>query len=335
MSEKLNERKILVLSVIVDNYIKNKQPAGSRVLTKRYNLDFSAATMRNVMLDLEEMGYLTHTHTSGGKIPTPKGIKFYLDMILSNFNPQLREEFEKLPLKNAFGSLDEKMNRILDTMSSLSELVSLITMPDFSKTKIKNIQFVKIGENKILSVIVSNRNVIETKIVSTDRQLSDNELKEFSDYITEKYANKTLEEINEDLQSYINSKKETCEALINKLTEEAKKPTVMIDGIENIFKYPEFQNDLEKLKKLVKTLEDKKTMLELIRSAMNSERIILIGDELPIEGIKEIGFVSSAYKYEDVNVGVVGVVGPINMDYTEILNIVESAKKKINEIINA
>ncbi|WP_022670467.1 heat-inducible transcriptional repressor HrcA [Hippea alviniae] len=335
MSEKLNERKILVLSVIVDNYIKNKQPAGSRVLTKRYNLDFSPATMRNVMLDLEEMGYLTHTHTSGGKIPTPKGIKFYLDMILSNFNPQLREEFERLPLGSAFGSLDEKMNRILDTMSSLSELVSLITMPDFSKTKIKNIQFVKIGENKILSVIVSNRNVIETKIVSTDKQLNDNELKEFSEYITEKYADRTLEEINEDLQAYINSKKETCEALINKLMEEAKKPTVMIDGIENIFKYPEFQNDLEKLKKLVKTLEDKKTMLELIRSVMNSERIILIGDELPIEGIEEIGFVSSAYKYEDINVGVVGVVGPINMDYTEILNIVESAKKKINEIINA
>ncbi|AEA33455.1 heat-inducible transcriptional repressor HrcA [Hippea maritima] len=331
---RLDERKVLVLSIIVDNYIKHKQAAGSRVLTKRYNLNFSPATMRNVMLDLEEMGYLTHTHTSGGKIPTPKGIKFYIDMIMQNFSPKLKSEFERIPLNDTFGSLDDKMNKILDTMSSLSEVVSVLTMPDFSKTKIKNIQFIRIGDGKILCVLVSDSNIMETKVVSVEKTPTDTELKEFSEFISEKYKGYSLEEIADELRGYLEGERRQCETLIYNLKKEAQKPKVMVDGIENIFKYPEFQRDLEKLKKLVKTLEDRKTLLELIRSAIKSERFILIGDELPLPGLDELGFVSSAYKYLDKNIGVVGVVGPINMDYTEMMNIIESAKKKINDILN-
>ncbi len=330
----LDERKVLVLSVIVDNYIKNKQPAGSRVLTKRYNLNFSPATMRNVMLDLEESGYLTHTHTSGGKIPTPKGIKFYLDMILSNFNPQIKREFENIPLIDALTTFDEKMNRILDTMTNLSEQISMLTMPDFSKTKIKDLQFVKIGEGKVLTILLSDANIMETKIVSLNKELKENELKEFSQYITNKYAGFSLEEISEDIKQSIIDKKDTCENLIAKLLREAKKPKLMVEGLENIFKYPQFKDDLEKLKKLIKTLEDKKKLLELIRSAINSERIILIGDELPLDDLNELGFISSSYQYKQVNVGVVGIMGPMNMNYSEMLSIVESARKKINDILN-
>ena len=329
----LDERKVLVLSVIVDNYIKNKQPAGSRILTRRYNLDFSPATMRNVMLDLEESGYLTHTHSSGGKIPTPKGIKFYLDLILSNFSPKMRKEFENLPLMDALTTFDEKMNKILDTMSNLSEKISMLSLPDFSKTRIKNLQFIKIGEGKVLSILLSDSNIMETKIVSLNKDLKDNELKEFAEFITNKYTGKTLEEIRYDLEKYIIDKKDTCENLIGRLLKEAKKPKIMIDGLENIFKYPQFKDDLEKLKKLVRTLEDKKKLLELIRSVINSERIILIGDELPLD-LNELGFISSSYQYNNVNIGVVGIMGPINMNYPEMLNIIESAKKKINDIIS-
>ncbi len=330
----LDERKVLVLSVIVDNYIKNKQPAGSRILTRRYNLNFSPATMRNVMLDLEESGYLMHTHTSGGKIPTPKGIKFYLDMILENFNPKIRKEFEHIPIINALTTFDEKMNAILDTVSNLSEQISVLSLPDFSKTKIKNLQFIKIGEGKVLTILLSDSNIMETKIISLEKDLKDSELKDFSEYITNKYSGYTLEEINEDLRTYILNKKETCDSLVNKLLAETKKPKIMIDGIENIFKYPQLKDDLQKLKKLVKTLEDKKKLLELIKNVMNNERIILIGDELPIEDLNELGFISSSYQYNNINIGVVGIMGPINMDYPEMLNIIESAKKKINDIIN-
>ncbi|WP_035586913.1 heat-inducible transcriptional repressor HrcA [Hippea jasoniae] len=335
MVEKLNERKILVLSVIVDNYIKNKQPAGSRILTKRYNLDFSPATMRNVMLDLEELGYLTHAHASGGKIPTPKGIKFYLNMILSNFNPKLKEEFERLPLNNAFLTLDEKMNRILDTVADMSELVSMITLPDFTKTRIKNLQFIKIGEGKVLCVLVSDTNLMDTRVVSMKKDLADAELKDFSEYITNEYRGYTLEEVKDSIEDFMAKQKGDCDALLNKLLTEAQSPRVLVDGIKNVFNYPEFEKDLEKLKKLIATLEDKKKLLELIKNAMNSERLILVGDELPLDELKELGFVSSSYKYRGVNVGVVGVVGPINMDYEEMLNIIESAKRKIDEIINA
>ncbi len=332
--EELNSRMVLVLSVIVDNFIKYKQPAGSRILTKRYGLDFSPATMRNAMLDLEEMGYLTHTHTSGGKIPTQKGYRFYLNMIMSNFNPQLKREFEDIAISNGFSSLDEKMNTILDIASSLSGLVSMLSLPDFTKTKIKNIEFVKISQDKAMCVIVSESNVIDTKMLHLDQDFSKKELKEFSEHITQNYQGYSLEEIFDDLKNYISSHKEVCESLIEKIVSVSKDSKVLVSGVKNIFNYLEFNNDLEKLKKIIDLLEEKKGIYELLKNAMKNDRTILIGSDLPIKELQELGLVSSSYKYDDTNLGVVGIIGPINMDYKEILSIVESAKKKINEIFN-
>ncbi len=331
--EKLSDRMVLVLSVVIDNYIKYKQAAGSRTLTKRYNLDFSPATMRNTMIDLEEMGYLTHTHTSGGKIPTQKGYKFYLDMIMRNFSPEMKREFENVPYSK-LTSLDEKMSKILNIASSLSGLVSLLTLPDFSKTRIKNIEFIKISEDKAMCVIVSENNMIDTKIVDLEMNVSKKELKEFSEYITTRYAGYTLEEIAEDLKHSIVAHKNEIYRLIEKLSGEAKNTPVMVAGVKNIFNYAEFSENLDKLKKIVTFLEEKRKIYELLKKLINSERVILIGNDLPIKELQEMGLVSSAYKYRDENVGVVSIMGPINMDYKEILSIVESARKKIDSILN-
>ncbi len=332
--EQLSERMVLVLSVIVDNYIKYKQAAGSRVLTKRYGLNFSPATMRNAMIDLEEMGYLTHTHTSGGKIPTQKGYKFYLDMIMKNFSPHIKKEFENIPVYGQFFSLDEKMNRILNMASSLSGFVSLLTLPDFSKTKIKNLEFIKVSEDKAMCVIVSDSNIIDTKMTTLEKDISKEELKEFSEYITSRYQGYSLEEIGEDLKDYIEMHGQECERIIKRLIDETKNSKVLVSGVKNVFNYLEFTDNLEKLKKIMSLLEEKRTIYELLRNFMDSERTILIGSDLPVEELQELGLVSSAYKYKDKSVGVVGIMGPMNMDYKEILNIVESAKKKIDDILN-
>ncbi len=331
--EKLSERMVLVLSVVVDNYIKYKQAAGSRVLTKRYNLDFSPATMRNTMIDLEEMGYLTHTHTSGGKIPTERGYKFYLDMILKNFSPQMRREFENIG-SGKFTSLDEKMRKILNIASSLSGLVSLLTLPDLTKTRIKKVEFVKISADKVVCVIVSENNMIDTKMLDMEEEISKKELEEFSEYITNRYQGYTLEEIAENLKSSITSHKNEIYKLIQRINDGARNSNIMVAGVNNVFNYATFREDLEKLKKIVGLLEEKRKIYDLLKRVMNSERAILIGNDLPLGELKEMGLVSSSYKYRDENVGVVGIMGPINMNYKEILNIVESARKKIDSILN-
>jgi heat-inducible transcriptional repressor len=332
--EQLSERMVLVLSVIVDNYIKYKQAVGSRILTKRYGLNFSPATMRNAMNDLEEMGYLTHTHTSGGKIPTQKGYKFYLDMIMKNFSPHMKKEFENIPVYGKFSSLDEKMGKILNVASSLSGLISLLTLPDFSKTKIKNLELIKVSEDKIMCVIVSDNNIIDTKMTTLNKDITKSELKEFSEFITARYKGYSLEEISEDLRDYIETHGQECESIIRRLVDETKNSKVLVSGVRNVFNYLEFTDNLEKLKKIMSLLEEKRKIYELLKNFMNSDRTILIGNELPIEELQEMGLVSSSYKYKDKSVGVVGIMGPMNMDYKEILNIVESAKKKIDDILN-
>ncbi len=332
--EQLSERMVLVLSVIVDNYIKYKQPVGSRILTKRYGLEFSPATMRNAMIDLEEMGYLTHTHTSGGKVPTQKGYKFYLNMIMNNFSPKMKKEFEDIAIYGQFYSLDEKMNNILNVASSLSGLVSLLTLPDFTKTIIKNIEFIKISENKIMCVLVSESNIIDTKITNLDKDISKKELKEFSEYLTFHYKGYSLEQINDDLKRYIETHAAECDGIVKRLIDESKNSKVLVSGVRNVFNYLDFTDNLEKLKKILSLLEEKKKIYELLKSFMKSERTILIGSDFPMEELQEMGLVSSAYKYKDTNMGVVGIMGPMNMDYKEILSIVESAKKKIDDILD-
>ena len=332
--DKLTDRMILVLSVIVDNYIKHNQAAGSRMLTKRYGLDFSPATMRNTMIDLEEMGYITHTHTSGGKIPTQKGYKFYLDTVMQNFSPSAIEEFENISVYGKASSLDEQMSKILNITSSLSGLVSILTLPEFIKTKIKSLEFIKITENKAMCIVVSDRNIIDTKIVALGKNISKKELKEFSEYITEHYAGWSLEEISEDLKDYIESHKQECETMIQRLVENSKNSKVLVSGVKNVFNYLELNNNLDKLKQIINLLEEKKKIYELLRGAIESDRTILIGSDLPITELQEMGLVSSSYKYNNQNIGVVGIIGPINMDYEEILSIVESAKNKIDDILN-
>ncbi len=334
MSKRLDERMVLVLSIIVDNYIKYKQSDGSRVLTKRYQIEFSPATMRNVMLDLEDAGYLTHTHTSGGKIPTEKGYKFYLEMIMSNFSPNLKKDFENIVVNKGLGSLDEKMNKILNVASSLSGLVSLVTMPDFSRTKIKNIEFIKISEDKIICVVVSDTNMIDTRIVNLNKDITEKELKEFSRYITENYKGWTLTDINNSIESYIKNHKQECESIIKTLANQTDKTKLLVSGVKNIFNYSSFNDDLNKLRKIVSVLEEKRAIVDILKGVMESDRKILIGNDFPIDELKDLGLVSSSYQYKNQNVGVVGIMGPMNMNYKEMLNIVESAKKKIGDILN-
>ncbi len=332
--DKLTDRMVLVLSVIVDNYIRHKQAVGSRMLTKRYELDFSPATMRNTMIDLEEMGYITHTHSSGGKIPTQKGYKFYLNTVMQNFRPSTRKEFENISIYGKPSSLDKQMNKILDIASSLSGLVSILTLPDFTKTKIKSLEFIKITDDKAMCILVSNRNIIDAKIVTLEQNVSRKELKEFSEYITEHYAGWSLEEISDDLRDYIESHKQECEIMIQRLIENSKNSKILVSGVKNVFNYFDLNNNLDKLKQIISLLEEKRKIYELLRGAINSDRTILIGNDLPITELQEMGLVSSSYKYNNQNIGVVGIIGPINMDYEEILSIVESAKNKINDILN-
>ncbi len=333
--EELSERMVLVLSVIVDNYIKYKQAVGSRILTKRYGLNFSPATMRNVMIDLEEMGYLKHTYTSGGKVPTQKGYKFYLNMIMKNFSPHIKKEFENIPIYGKFSTLDDKMSKILNMASSLSGLVSFLTLPDFSKTRIKNLEFIKVSEDKIMCVIVSDNNIIDTKMTTLDKDIGKKKLKEFSEYITSRYRGYSLEEISEDLRDYIEMHGQECESVIRRLVDETKNSKILISGVKNVFNYVEFTDNLDKLKKIMDLLEEKRKIYELLKNFVNNERAIMIGSDLPMEELQDMGLVSSSYKYKDESIGVVSIMGPINMDYKEILNIVESAKQKIDNILNS
>ncbi len=332
MKNNLSERMSLVLSVVVDSYMEYNEPLGSRILAKRYGLDFSPATMRNIMLDLEESGFLTHIRTSGGKIPTEKGYKLYIDTITKNFKPDVKKEFENVAKKDNL-KLADVMGEISQIASSVSGLVSLVTLPDFLKMKIKHINFAKISKNMVMFVALFENSMIETRIITTQKEFSENELKDFSEYIANNYQGFSLMEIKDEIKNYINSAKDNSESLIACITQQLENTELVVSGVKNIFEHKEFTKNIEHLRKLVNILEEKKQILDLLGNVIENNKRVMIGTDFLIDDLKDLGLVSSAYKYKKENVGVVSIMGPINMNYKEIISIVESATKKINSML--
>lgn len=332
MKNNLSERMSLVLSVVIDSYMKYNEPLGSRILAKRYNLDFSPATMRNIMLDLEESGFLTHVRTSGGKIPTEKGYKLYVDTITKNFKPDVRKEFENVAKKGNL-KLTDAMGEISQIVSSVSGLVSIVTLPDFLRIKIKHIKFVKISTNLVMFVALFENNIIETRMITTKREFSETELKEFSEHIANNYKDLSLIEIKDEIKGYINSAKNNSESLIACITQQLENTEFVVSGVKNIFEHKKFTKNIEHLRKLVNILEEKKRILDMLENVIENNKKVMIGTDFLIDDLKDLGLVSSAYKYKNENVGVVSIMGPINMNYKEIISIVESATKKINSML--
>ncbi len=332
MENNLSERMLLVLSVVIDSYMEYNEPLGSRTLTKRYGLDFSPATMRNIMLDLEESGFLTHTRTSGGKIPTEKGYRLYIDTITKNFKPDVKKEFKKVSKKNSL-KLTDAMREISQIASSVSGLISLVTLPNFMKMKIKHISFTKISKNMVMFVVLFENSMIETRIIRTNRDFSEAELKEFSEYIANNYKGFSLMDIRDEIRGYINSAKNDSESLIASITQQLENTDLVVSGVKNIFEHKEFTKNIERLKKLVNILEEREKILALLENVIENNKKVMIGTDLLIDDLKDLGLVSSTYEYKNENLGVVSIMGPINMDYKEIISIVESAAKKINSML--
>ncbi len=336
MEEKLTERMKLVLRIIVDNYIKTNGPMGSRALIKRYSLGFSPATLRNVMCDLEEMGYLTHTYTSGGKIPTQKAYKFYINHVISNYKPRGSKEIERAFKKKRLDELKEitqLLNHISDIISTASGFISLSNVLSVSRMHLKGINFIRIDSNMITVVAVSSNGLIRARTVPISLSLTQEKLDEIAEFIMKYYSGLSLTEVRRELVRDITSTGRACRELIDDLIEQTKNGEVVVSGIKNIFNFKEFVENIEKLRNVLKVLEEKKLIVDLLNDVIEHNKRIIIGDDFEIEDLDDMGFVGSVYEGKCEPLGAIGVIGPINMDYGEILNLVDFASRRINETL--
>ncbi|MEG2788964.1 MAG: heat-inducible transcriptional repressor HrcA [Romboutsia sp.] len=327
----LNERKLNILNAIVKDYIETAEAVGSRTISKKHDLGVSAATIRNEMADLEELGYLIQPHTSAGRVPSEKGYKLYVDSLMSQ--NELSNE-DKLLIEEC---LEINVNHIKDLIHETSKLLSqltnyttvAVTKSLMNQSVIKHIQLVGMGNNKILLIVVTNKGDIKNANLSTNINLDQSKLNLISDNLTNKLLGKSITDLDNRLIAFI--KYEISEysvfidELINTLNFDISEEdlSVSLNGATNIFSYPEFNNVI-KAKSFLNMLEKKETITNMVKSkGIQKDNInIIIGSDNDCELAKDCSIVTATYNIDKDLVGRISFIGPTRMDYARIYSIV-------------
>jgi heat-inducible transcriptional repressor len=335
----LEERDKKVLQAVIDSYIATGSPVGSAVLVKTYDFGLSPATIRNIMAELEELGFLTHPHTSAGRIPTDKGYRYYIDSLI-RFERDAREindQLRQAPPLHA-ESLQTLMEEASQFLATLSRYTGVVVAPTEPEGKYRHIEFIRLRGRQVLIIFVTSTGTVQNKLIKLDERISQHELNAFGSYLDEELDRWSLSEIHQRLLEQMREDKRLFTSLLDETerasreVQERESEKVYIGGTSRIFETPEFA-DVEKMRALFKAFEDKYKLLRLLDKSVAAEGIkVFIGSENPFFEMQGCSFVVSGYRAGHV-VGTLGVIGPVRMQYKQVIRVVDYTSKLLSRIL--
>ena len=332
----LDDRAKLLLKVLVERYIADGQPIGSRTLSRSSGLELSPATIRNVMADLEELGLIASPHTSAGRIPTARGYRLVVDTKLTAQRqalvaPQLPAEQPQKVIANA-----------AHLLSNLSQFVGVVMAPKRSSV-FKQIEFVKLSERRVLVIIVAPDGDVQNRVMFTDSELDSSQLIEAANYLNSHYAGLDIEQVRERLRTEVEQLRsqvaDLMQAAVN-ISAEALSPAtqeeqVVIAGQSNLLAVSDFSHDMHNLRRAFDLFEQKTQILRLLDFSSQAEGVrIFIGGESHIVPIEELSVVSAPYEVDGQIVGTLGVIGPTRMPYDKMIQIVDITSKLVSNALS-
>lgn len=332
----LNERAQILLKTLVERYIHDGNPVGSRALSKFSGLDLSPATIRNVMSDLEEMGLVTSPHTSAGRVPTPKGYRLFVDSLL------VIKELDNLELHHLENNLHpDNPSRLINVasqmLSELTKFAGVVAMPKRTGAAFRYIEFMALSKKRILLIIVTPEGDVQNRIIFTDNDYTPSDLVEASNFINQNYAGCTLKEINSRLNNELKQLRHEMTSLMNAAIEASgeaineSNESVVLAGERKLLDIHDLSGNLASLKKLFDLFEHKTMLLELLELGYQANGVkIFIGGESDIISLDEFSVITAPYEIEGKIVGTVGVIGPRRMAYERIIPIVEVTAKLLS-----
>ncbi|GHT36162.1 heat-inducible transcription repressor HrcA [Endomicrobiia bacterium] len=333
--EVLKERKTKILSAIIHHYIKTGKPVGSNVLTQEYNIHFSPSAVRNLMADLEEEGYLTHPHTSAGRIPTDKGYRSYVDNLvkLQRFAVEEEERMKK-EYKQKYNEIEALLLKTSRILSGLSQYTGFVMAPKAQYDEIKNIELVQIAKDELLVVLLTQSGMIKhTKITAS---LASGQLSKLRNFLNEKLRGVFVAQANKRIVLEIRDFRQS-ELEILRIAEKISdvfyniQDDVYIGGTSNVMEVPDF-NDFESAKSLIKFNEDKERLIEIISKDFGSKGInVKIGSENIFKGLKDLSMITTVYKNGEQPVGVLGIIGPKRMEYQKMMLLVSRVSEMLSK----
>jgi heat-inducible transcriptional repressor len=339
-----NERAQYLLKVLIQRFIRDGQPVGSRTLSRDSGLDLSPATIRNVMADLEEHGFVSSPHTSAGKVPTPRGYRLFVDTLV-RYKPPKGDDIRKLQaqFEKQFDNSDELLGSVSSLLSKITSMAGVVTIPRAHQATLRQIEFLPLSEKRVLAILVINDREVQNRILHIDRAYTDAELQRAANYINENYAGTDLLQIRERLISDLESTRDSMNRAMHDIIavaqaamhETTPKNEFLLAGETNLMDFAEL-SDLDTLRRLFEAFSRKRFMLDLLDRSINAKGVqVFIGDESGIQILDNCSVVTAPYNVDDETIGVLGVIGPTRMAYDRVVPIVDVTARLLGTALKA
>ena len=336
----LSERAQNLLKILVERYIADGQPVGSRALSRFSSLELSPATIRNVMADLEEMGFVASPHTSAGRVPTPKGYRFFVDTLLT---VRPLEEVERQQLEDHV--LPDDPHRVVaaasQILSDLTHFAGIVVSPRRRGAVLRHIEFFGLSEKRVLLIIVASDGDVQNRVLVTDRSYTPSQLTEAANYINQHYTGLEFDQLRQRVRVELMELHRDISGLMQAAIQtgsEALRPAaegVVISGGRNLLEVDELSGDMPRLRRLFDLFESKTQLLDILEMSEQAEGVkIFIGGESQLVPLDECSIVTAPYEVDGKVMGTVGVIGPTRMAYERVIPIVDVTAKLVSSALS-
>ncbi len=339
----LDAREEAILKSVIRQHILTGEPIGSRAVSRRPQLDLSPATIRSVMAELEERGLLTQPHASAGRLPTTKAYRLYVDHMIGR--PRMDAEEARAideALDGRRGEITELLEEASRQLSRFSHQVGVVLGPELRRIVVEQVEFVRLDLRRVVAILVGRSGVVHNRILDCAEPLGQAELDRVGRYLTEEFRGSTLAEIRRRLELRMSEERAAYDRLVARSLElghravEAQAPeaVVFVDGTSNLLSQPEFSADPERIKELMRALDRKKTLIDLLGRVLEEEGLqVVIGDEHPPSGLPPCTLVAATYGAGGQVMGTLGIVGPTRMEYAQAMALVEYLAQVISRYL--
>jgi heat-inducible transcriptional repressor len=339
MNSMLDKRAQILLKTLIERYIAEGQPIGSRTLSKYSGLDLSPATIRNVMADLEELGFISSPHTSAGRVPTPLGYRFFVDTLL------VIKPLESNALHRLEGELHpDNPQRVIHAasqlLSQLTQFAGVVMTPRRRAVTFRHIEFLKLSEKRMLLIVVTPEGDVQNRILFTERDYTAAELHEAANYINQNYSGQSFEEVRGRLQGELRELRQDLITLMSTALEAGSRALsetgdYVISGERNLLTVQDLSQDVTRLKQLLELFERKSSLLQILDHSLRGQGVqIFIGGESGVAAPDDVAVVTKPYSVDGEVVGTVGVIGPTRMAYDRVIPIVDVTAKLLSSALS-
>ena len=329
----LDERKVKILDAIIRNYLETGEPVGSRTISKYTDLNLSSATIRNEMADLEELGYILQPHTSAGRIPSDKGYRFYVDHLMEEKNREV-DDMKKFVIEHT-----EKVDQVLQ------QVAKMLAAPSYHRNKVKFIQLSNVNEEQILAVIVTEGNLVKNKIIPVSEPIDNETMLKLNILLNSNLNGLALQDINLGTIAKLKEQAGIHSDIISDVLDTVAETMgqdedirIYTSGTTNLFKYPELSDSTEKASELISTFEEKQQLASLVTENLLEDKStgiqVYIGNESPIQTMKDCSVVTATYELGEGIRGTIGIVGPKRMDYEKVMDNLKVLKNSLDGILD-